>query len=299
MWFKSLFVYRLPPNWVAQPAALQEKLALKPLQNCAGLDKLSRGWVPVRGEDCFVLNLNQQMLIALGMEQKLLPTTIVNQFTKARVVEIEAQQGYKVGRKELKELKEQMTETLLPRAFALRSMTYVWIDPVNGWLVVDAASAAKAEAVLEQLSKTVDDLPLQLLHTELSPTAAMTDWLASGDAPAGFSIDRELELRATGESKATVRYANHALEGEEILKHIAAGKRATRLGLTWNDRISFVLTEQLQIKRLAFLDVIKEEANSLADSPEELFDLDFTLMAGELARLLADLVHALGGEVAK
>ena len=299
MWFKSLFVYRMPPNWVAQPAALQEKLAQKPLQTCAGLDKLSRGWLPVRGEDCFVLTLNQQMLIALGMEQKLLPTTIVNQFTKARVVEIEAQQGYKVGRKELKELKEQMTETLLPRAFALRSTTYIWIDPVNGWLVIDAASAAKAEAVLEQLSKTVDDLPLQLLHTELSPTAAMTDWLASGDAPAGFSIDRELELRATGESKATVRYANHALEGEEILKHIADGKRATRLGLTWNNRISFVLTEQLQIKKLAFLDIIKEESTSLADTPEALFELDFTLMAGELAQMLADLVAALGGEVAK
>jgi recombination associated protein RdgC len=254
--------------------------------------------MPVCGDERFLLTVNQQMLITLGMEQKLLPTTVVNQFAKARVTDIEAQQGYKVGRKELKEIKEQMTDELLPRAFSLRSTTSVWIDPVQGWLVIDAASPAKAEVVLELLSKTLENFPLALLHTQLAPTAAMTDWLATGEAPDGFSIDRELELRASGESKATVRYANHALEGDEIREHIAAGKRATRLGLTWNDRISFVLTEQLHIKKLSFLDIIKEESAAVADSEAELLALDFTLMAGELSKLLTDLTLALGGEIA-
>lgn len=202
-----------------------------------------------------------------------------------------------MGRKEKKDIKEAITEELLPRAFAMQRATFAWIDSVNGRLIIEAASSAKADELLEQLSKTVDDLPVKLLHTEISPVAAMTDWLAGEAAPAGFTIDRELELRATGESKATVRYANHALEGEEILAHIASGKRATRLGLTWNDRISFVLTEQLQIKRLEFLDIIKEESTTLADTDEEMFDLDFTLMTGELARMLTDLTEALGGEV--
>lgn len=297
MWFKSLFVYRLPANWTMSPAELQEKLAQKPLQPCTGLDKQRRGWMPVCGDDRFVLAVNQQMLITLGMEQKLLPTTVVNQFAKARVADIEAQQGYKVGRKELKEIKAQMTDELLPRAFSLRSTTSVWIDPVQGWLVIDAASPAKAEVVLELLSKTLENFPLSLLHTQLAPTAAMTDWLATGEAPDGFSIDRELELRASGESKATVRYANHALEGDEIREHIAAGKRATRLGLTWNDRISFVLTEQLHIKKLSFLDIIKEESAAVADDEAELLALDFTLMAGELSKLFSDLTQALGGEI--
>ena len=149
---------------------------------------------------------------------------------------------------------------------------------------------------MEQLSKTLDDLPVTPLHTKLSPVAAMTDWLSGDNAPQGFTIDRELELRATGESKATVRYANHVLEGNEIHSHIAAGKRATRLGMTWNDRISFVLTEQLQIKRLEFLDIIKEESATLADNADEIFDLDFTLMTGQLSKMLTDLTEALGGE---
>lgn len=297
MWFKNIFIYRLPTDCTITAATLQEKLALKPLQPCSGLDKQSRGWVSCRGDGRLVHVANQQILFALGVEQKLLPATIINRFVKERIADIEAQQGYKVGRKEKKDIKEAVTEELLPRAFAIQRITYAWLDPVNGRLIIEAASSTKADELLEQLSKTVDDLPVKLLHTELSPVAAMTDWLAGEAAPAGFTIDRELELRATGESKATVRYANHALEGEEILAHIASGKRATRLGLTWNDRISFVLTEQLQIKRLEFLDIIKEESTTLADTDEEMFDIDFTLMTGELARMLTDLTEALGGEV--
>jgi recombination associated protein RdgC len=242
MWFKNIFIYRLPADCAITADTLQEKLALKPLQPCSGLDKQSRGWVSCRGDDRLVHTANGQILFALGVEQKLLPASIINRFAKERVADIEAQQGYKVGRRELKDIKEAVTEELLPKAFALLRTTYAWLDPVNGRLIIDAASIARAEELLEFLNKTLTDLPVKPLHTELSPVAAMTDWLAGENAPAGFTIDRELELRATGESRATVRYANHALEGEEILAHIAAGKRATRLGLTWNSLISFFVT---------------------------------------------------------
>ena len=297
MWFKNAFIYRLASQNSITPDVLNEKLALKPLLPCSGLDKQSRGWVPCHSEK-LVHSVNKQILFALGVEQKLLPTTIINRFAKERAAEIEAQQGYKVGRKEMKELKESITEELLPRAFSLQRTTYAWLDIVNGYLVIDAASSARVEELLELMNKSLDNLPFRQLHTAISPVAAMTDWLAGNNAPAGFTIDRELELRATGESKATIRYANHELEGEEILKHIAAGKRVTRLGLTWNDRISFVLTEQMQIKRIEFLDIIKNESTEMAENADELFELDFTLMTGELAKMLADLTNALGDEVA-
>jgi len=299
MWFKNIFIYRLPEDFRIMPATLEEKLALKPLLPCSGLDKQSLGWVPCRGDDRLLHVADNQILFALGVEQKLLPAAIINRFAKERAADAEAQQGYRVGRKQMKDIKQAVADELLPRAFALQRMTYAWLDLAKGRLVIDAASTAKAEELLEQLGKTVDNFPLQLLHTELSPIAAMTDWLAAENAPAGFTIDRELELRSSDDSRATVRYANHALEGKEILAHISAGKRAARLGMTWNDRISFVLNEHLQIKRLEFLDIIKEESSKVADNDDELFELDFTLMTGELAKLLTELTEALGGEVAK
>jgi recombination associated protein RdgC len=299
MWFKNIFIYRLPDNFSITPEKLEEKLALKPLMPCSGLDKQSLGWVSCRGDDRLVHTANKQILFALGVEQKLLPASIINRFTKERVTDIEAQQGYKPGRKQLKEIKQVVTDDLLPRAFAVQRTTYAWLDLAKGRLVIEAASSAKAEELLEHLGKTVDNFPVQLLHTELSPTSAMTDWLAGENAPAGFTIDRELELRSSDESKATVRYANHALEGKEILAHISAGKRASRLGMTWNDRISFVLNEHLQLKRIEFLDIIKDESSKVADNDDEMFELDFTLMTGELAKMLTDLSDALGGEVVK
>ena len=298
MWFKNLSVYRLPANLSLDLAKLEESLARNALQPCGNMDKESQGWVSPRGDDRLLHVLNHQVLIALGVEQKLLPGSIVTQFANDRATEIEEQQGYKLGRKQMRELKDQITDELLPRAFVRRRVTYAWIDPVNGWLVVDAATPLKAEELLERLNKTLDDLPVRTLHTERSPSTAMTEWLQAGEAPAGFTIDRDLELCAADDGKATVRYVRHALEGEEIQQHIAAGKTATKLAMTWNDRISFVLGEQLQSKRLAFLDILKENSEQ-GDNADEQFDIDFTLMTGEAAKLLADVVEALGGEKAK
>ncbi|MDO9226604.1 MAG: recombination-associated protein RdgC [Pseudomonadota bacterium] len=297
MWFKNLVVYRLPAALKLDTAALEEKLATLTMQPCGNMDRETLGWVSPRGDDRLLHVLNHQVLIVLGQEGKLLPSSVVNQFAEEKAAEIEEQQGFKVGKKQMRDLKEQVTDELLPRAFVRRRTTWAWIDPVNGWLVVDAAAPAKAEVVLEALSKSVDDLPVKSLHTELSPSAAMTEWLLSGEAPAGFSIDRDLELRASDEGKATVRYVRHDLEGEEIAAHIGAGKQATKLAMTWNDRISFVLGEQMEIKRVAFLDILKEQSEQ-GESADEQFDLDFALMSGELAKLLTDVVAALGGEKA-
>lgn len=296
MWFKNLQIYRLPENWATDIGQLETQLASLTLQACSATDAQSVGWAPPRDNGALVHAVNNQWLLTLGAEQKLLPASVVKQFAADKAKAIEEAEGRKVGRKEMRELREQMTLELLPRAFIRRRSTCGWIDPVHGWLVIDAAAPAKAEEFLELLRKAVDGLPARLLKVNRSPSAAMTGWVASGEAPAGFTLDQDLELRSA--EKATVRYVKHTLEGEEIRQHIAAGKVVTRLAMTWGDRISFVLDENLQVKRLAFLDILKEQADGQAENEDERFDLDFTLMSGEVARLIADLVEALGGEPA-
>lgn len=296
MWFRNLRIYRLSADWGKVPTPLNDLLAKQPLARCGSLDMISRGWVYPKHED-FVHAVNGQWLVALGVEQKLLPATVVRQVTQERAAEIEAEQGRKVGRKELRDLRDAVAQELLPRAFTRRRTTWAWIDPINGWLVIDAGSDAKAEEFLEVFLRSVGEIQLRPLLTELSPSAAMTEWLASGEAPVGFTIDDDLELRAAVAGQSAIRYVRHALEGKEIQQHIASGKLATRLGLTWNDRVSFVLNDKWQIKRLAFLDILKEEAEQSAQEADEQFDIDFALMAGELNRMLADLTVALGGEM--
>ncbi len=294
MWFKNLHLYRLPSNWAVDASQLAEQLARLTLQGCGATDPRSIGWVAPRAGGTLVHAVNQQWLLALGVEEKLLPASIVKRFASDKAEAIEEAEGRRIGRRELREIQAEMTVELLPRAFIRSRSTYGWIDPINGWLVIDSASPAKAEEFLEHLRKSLDALPARVLKVTQSPSAAMTGWVAGGEAPSGFTLDQDLELRSS--EKASVRYVNHTLEGEEIRQHIAAGKVVTRLAMTWNDRISFVLNDQLQIKRLAFLDLLKEQAEGQGDNDDERFDIDFTLMTGEVAQLLADLVTALGGE---
>jgi recombination associated protein RdgC len=297
MWFKNLQIYRLSAPWAMTPEQMEECLAPLAFAPCTSLDMQSQGWISPRDNGMLVHTVNKQMLLQLGTEKKLLPATVINQVSKARAAELEEQQGFKPGRKQMKELKEQVADELLPRAFSIQSSTSVWIDPVNGWLVVDAASPAKADEVFKALLKSMDQLPLGTLRVQQSPVAAMTDWLAADEAPSGFTVDQDTELRATGEGKATVRYVRHTLEADDVRRHIAAGKQCTRLALTWADRVSFVLTESLTVKRVTPLDVLKENADTATQNDDERFDTDFALMTGELAKLMGDLVQALGGEM--
>jgi recombination associated protein RdgC len=168
---------------------------------------------------------------------------------------------------------------------------------VNGWFVVDSGSAKKAEEIVEALRDLLGSFAVQFVETQRTPHTSMAAWLTHGDAPRPFNIEQDLELQTADPNKATVRYVRHVLDGKEIKAHLAGGKYPTRLGLTWNGRISFVLTEKLLIKRLEFLEMSKDPAEGGEElNKDEQFDIDFTVMAGELAKLLADLIQELGGD---
>lgn len=293
MWFRNLLIYRLQ-QWDITPQTLEARLARLALQPCAGLDMQSRGWVAPKGEgEPLVHALQGRMLVSLGVEKKLLPASVVSRFAKARAAEIEERQGYKPGRKQMKEIKETVIDELLPRAFALRRRTSAWIDPAGGWMVVDAASTGRADEIIEMLHKTLDGIAFVPLATAVSPVTAMTGWLSGNPLPAAFTIDQDCELRSRGASGATVRYVRHSLDDDEVRRHIAAGKEVTRLGITWSDRVSFVLHENLQLRRLAPLDLVKDMADEYG--LDDAFDTDFALMSGELQRLLPAVVDLLGG----
>jgi recombination associated protein RdgC len=188
--------------------------------------------------------------------------------------------------------------SLLPMAFTKQGATTVWIDPQAMLLVLDAGSQGRADEVMTCLINAIEGFAVQLINTAMSPAAAMAQWLAAKEAPAGFSVDRECELKAADESKAVVRYTRHALDTDEVTGHIAMGKMPTRLAMTWNDHVSFVLTEALQLKKVAVLDVVFEAAAALAsDGQDDNFDGDVAIATGELQKLIPDLLAALGGEV--
>lgn len=296
MWFKNLKVFRLAPSWSISLDSLESALEKHAYRPGNSLEMQNLGWVPPFEGSGLAYALQGQVFLSLRAEKKLLPTTVINQFARARAQEIEEQQGFKPGRRQMKEIKEQVTDELMPKAFSVYRDTRVWIDTQNRWLVIDAASAAKSDEVLGMLAKAIDPFPVLQLYTEQSPAGSMTDWLIQDEPPAGFSVDQDTELRSTSESRAAVRYLRQSIDIDDVRKHVQAGKQCTRLALTWADRVSFVLTDGLDIKRVAPLDVLKENQDLVSRNEADQLDSDLALMTGELARLLDNLVEALGGE---
>jgi len=293
--FKNLTVYRIGEGWSSDAAAVEDALAQARFLPCGATQQKSSGWVEPRGEaHAPLLELvGGHWVMRLQTEQRVVPGSVVKRRVDEMAREIEQTTGRKPGKKLGKELKEQALHELLPRAFTKQSSTWVWLAPRERLLMLDTGSQARADEVVTLLIKLIDGLALSLVQTEMSPAVAMAHWLGTGESPYGFTIDRECELKAPDATKAVVRYARHPLDTDEVRQHITGGKMPTRVALTWRDRCSFVLTESMQLKKLALLDVVLEQGKA---EGAEGFEGDVAIVTGELIELIPDLVEALGGE---
>ena len=295
--FKSALIYRITHWDVPAAATIEDRLDAARFAECTPTQLESSGWVEPRGEKHGLLieNVGGQLMLRLCVERKAVPGSVVKLALNQRLDKIEADTGRRPKGKQAKEMKEEIVHALLPRAFPKRSDTLVWIDPKASLLWVNAASLKKADAIVTQLIELLGGgIALTLLQTQVSPTTAMSQWLSTQEAPAGFSIDRECELKQPDSEKSTVKYSRHTLDIVEVAEHIQQGKLPTQLAMTWQGRVSFVLNESMTLKRIKLLDVAMEGSTSGKDDG---FDADMAITTGELGKLFPDLLAALGGEL--
>lgn len=299
MWFKNLTLYRLTEPFALSAEQLEEALAVRRFAPCGSMELATTGWHPPLRRDEYPLAhaANGFMMISQLKEEKILPASVVNEALEERAEEIEARRGTPVGRKERRDLRDEVFNSLLPRAFSHSRRTYAYIDPRGGWLVVDSASAKKAEEFVSLLRQTLGSLRAAPLNLQARPPAVMTGWLLEQDVPSDIVIEDECELRSPDEEGGIVRCRRQDLSAPEIRNHLDAGKEVMRLAVTWNDRLGFTLDDGLGVKKLRFLDVIQEQAAEIDASDEmERFDADFAIMTLELSQFLARLVELFGGE---
>ncbi|MGR2681591.1 recombination-associated protein RdgC [Chromobacterium haemolyticum] len=291
-WFNNATLFRLTD--APDAIRLSEALSKRPFQPCAGLDWFSEGWVaPATHLEEPVFSTRGHMLVKLLREDKVLPAAVIRKTVDAKVAEIEAKELRKVGRKEKLALKEQITDDLLPRAFTKPTRVPALI--AGGWLIADTGSAPRAEGLVSKLREALPPFPAALPRTKIAPHTAMTDWLAAGEAPGAFELGADAVLKDCGENGATVKVSRIDLTSDEIRQHIATGKQVTTLGLIWNEKICFKLTDTMQLKSIQFLDLLQDEASQAGDDRESLFAATFLLMSEELGELVEALVEALGG----
>ncbi|WPL16360.1 Recombination-associated protein RdgC [Thiorhodovibrio winogradskyi] len=290
--FRNAKVFRLEGGIAFDQVQLHERLSAHAFRPCGPLETATLGWASPLGPSAETLahQAGGCLLIAARRQERLLPASVVTEAVAEKVAEIEQGESRDVGRRERSRLREELLTEMLPRAFTRSRLLRAYIDPAAGWLVVDASSDKLAEELVSLLRESLGSLPVKPLRATTAVDERLNTWVATDAAPSGFDIEDQCELRDPGDSRGVVRCRGQDLTSPEIKAHLDSGKRVVALGLTWNERLSFVLSEDLALKRLQFSDELIDDAlEGDAEDEQVRLDAEFIIMAGELRALLAAL----------
>lgn len=292
MWFRNLRIYTLAPDF-SIPEQLDQALEPMRFKPCGRSEMVSFGWASPFGRDSEVLfhKIGPCYLVSARKEEKVLPSSVVNAQLDELVAQREAELARKLPSKEKQAMKEDLIHRLLPQAFSKFKQVAAMIDTQLGIVVVDASSASAAEDVLGLLRSSFGSLPVKPWFAEHPSELYFTQFLRQQQLADGFEFGDEVELRDANDSGAVVRCRQHDLSGTEIETHLAHNKQVTKLGLIWQQRVQFVLEQDLAIKRFKATDVLVDEQDKLVDAtPEQRIDADFALLSGEIGQLFPQLV---------
>ena len=299
MWFKNLILYRFTQTFDLKPEELEEKLKQKRFKSCGSQDMSTYGWVPPLGKhgDMLTHSANDFIMVTARKEEKILPASVIRDTLEEKIEHIEQEQDRQVFSKEKKALKDDVLLELLPKAFTRSQNIHAYIDPREGWMVVDASSFKKAEELTSCLRECLGSLPVINPPLKNMPSHFMTEWLSGKQPlPSSFELGEECELREPGDEGGQVKVSRQELMSEETEVHLSAGKLVSKLALVWDEALTFVLGDDLVVRKLKFTDVIQDQLDDIeADTAAEQFDADFSVMTLTQQKMIKSLISALGG----
>jgi len=297
MWFKNLRVFRLTQAWALTEDQLAEQLQAFCFNPCGHLDLFRYGFTPPLGTDSnqLVHSTNGRLMICAKRQDKILPSGVIKEHLEEKVVQIETSEQRKLGRKEKQSLKDEIIFSLLPKAFTRSRLDFAYIDPKKNWIIVNSASAKRAEDLMSKLREALGSLPCIPLTTKHLPTQTMTRWVREASVGAELELGDECELTANKDGRV-IRCKKQDLTASEIRNHLDLGMQVNKLGLIWKESVEMMIDDQLSIKRLKFDGSITDPSDEKqTETKAEQFDLDFSIMALELDALLHILIKQLGG----
>lgn len=282
MFFKALTVFRLDAEWLAALPPLATQLAEHPLHEIPAMALESRGWQPQ------VTALEDAEQFTLLRDYRAVPAGAVRRLAERRINELEAQQGYALGRQARRQITEDTAARLTPGTPVQRTQIHAVLDRRAGLLLIDTASKARADEFTQALRSALGSLPAQPLAARSPMAAQMTRWLAASAAPAPLALADDCQLVSVDEHKASVRYAHHDLTNDGVIEHLRAGKLASHLALTWRERLAFIVDTRLSLRRLRFTDEVAIAENRERGDAEQTAQADLALMIGTLRQFLSE-----------
>ena len=292
VWFKNALIYPVTENQSWQWSEIEQQMEAHLYSPCSSQQQVSMGWVPAIPDTQNLIHVNgTNALMCLQRQERLLPSTVVNEVLGEKVALIQANEDRRVGSKEKANLKDEVIFELLPKAFVRTTRHYLYINSQDQVVVVNAASEKRGDEITSFLRETLGSLPISLLSSECQPSAVLTHWLANPEqAPEQLSFQPEVELTRSDNDDVKVRVKNLDLDGDELKMHLDQNGVVQQLAFEWQEKIQAVINAKSQIKRIKFSDLLAEQAlNDSGDDKVSQFDASFMLMASELSQLIQQL----------
>jgi recombination associated protein RdgC len=259
MWFKQIQFFQLTDS-LKDTDAFAEKLEALTFTPCLPSLPASSGWVAPLGEEedaPLVRTLNSCHMLCLQQEEKILPATVIRQTLDEKIKQLESLQDRKIRQKEKLALKDEITHTLLPRAFSKRSKLYAYIDTKNHWLILNTTHTAKTEQFLTLFKRAVTENIYPFELKKLAPI--LTHWLQHKSYPNSFSIEKSCVLQDSKQQNRVIRCQQQDLFAGSIQALIKDGCEAKQLALCWHDQLKFTLTDDFTLRSIQMVDEITEQ----------------------------------------
>lgn len=288
MWFKNVRVYKLSAPLTTELSELETALAEFKFVPCTGQEALRSGFsYPLHPSiKHYCHQQKNRWFFAVKRQEKVLPAAVINEELQPKIEAAEQEQGRSLSRKEKQALKDDLIQSLLPRAFSRSQLTQGYYDAEQQWLVINTSSASKAEDILALLRKALGSLPALPWLDNQKLNNHLQLWLQHKELPGRFQPGSEVELKAPDEEGAKVRFSNHLLSADEVQTHLQ-DKLVTRINLQQAEGMSLTITDDGGVKQLSYPDSLTEQNDELGwDDLITRLDADLLLMADSLNQAL-------------
>jgi recombination associated protein RdgC len=292
--FRNLRFYRVTSPWPESEEKLSEILSTNAFTPCGSFAERSAGW-EVFGDnedEPLCRRLNGADLFQLRTQSRVLPVAAINEALEDRLVEFRSRMKQEPTRSEVRRLKEETRDKLLPTSLVKSERNRACFIQSESLLVIDVGTVTKAEWVIDQLRASFDEFYCTPLTFNNSPADLLTG-IFMGDSPLGFSLGRECRMQDVKDTKSVVTWRDFELSDHSIRQHVVDGMRITHLGVGFDEVMSCVIDQEGVISKVKFIE--GEAVDQWGEDPKAKLDADFVLLTGAVRRLVEDLKKLLGG----
>lgn len=292
MWFKNIYLLQIEQKMTYEPERLAQSLADHPFKACSALHPTTAGFVPPIGniDDESLLVHAQQgyMMLCLQIQEKILPTSVIREETQSQIKKNEEKIGGKLSRDEQNRVKDEVTHTLLTKAFHRTKRVYAYIDTNAQRVIIDSNHNKTIELLMKHLGGVL--MPYQPKAVDYRcMSSLLTTWLKEQQSPSILSILPQAAFEQANELKMKMSFSNKDLSAQSVTHLLDEGAYITRLRLDWSGKIQFTVRQPFALTGIKFLGDIKDLAkDGQPDGASERFAADFFIMAETIHAFLEE-----------